>query len=106
MNKIPLQPQAERFRLTIDDRTVALSTYYIYTTDSWKLTIKENDQTLVAGVGLLNGIDILRPYNLNLGSLGLINITDSHEDANSLTLGSQVLLVHMTEEEYEEYFGS
>jgi hypothetical protein len=100
MNEIPLNSYPERFRIQLNNRLIELRTAYFLTNNTWKLDIYENDQCLVAGVSLLNGVDILRPYNLGLGSMGLVDITTKHLDADSVTLGNRVLLVHMTTEEY------
>lgn len=101
MNKIPLMQQPERFRIQLGDVTVELRTRYFKTTDTWKMSVYKNNELLVAGISLLNGIDILKPYNLEIGSLGLIDLNTTHLDANSQTLGTSVILLHMSTEEYD-----
>lgn len=93
----------QSFRTTLDGTTIRFVVYYNERQNVWYLDIQsiENDNVFVKGLALLTGVDILRQYNLNLGSLLMLNVDESLEDASPDNLGVSLVLEYLTPDEVE-----
>ena len=54
------------------------------------------------GVSLLLGADIVSALNLDIGTLILVDLTNQGKDATAETLGTDVVLVHLSRSELAE----
>jgi hypothetical protein len=90
------------FRIDIDGRDITLQTMFNIRAEAryWTLDIYEDGVLLVPGKALLLSVDILgkRP-ELKLGSLIPVSAGSSEVEATYESLGTDVVLVHLTEAE-------
>ncbi|MCH8821328.1 hypothetical protein IID23_02270 [Patescibacteria group bacterium] len=97
---IPLTSNASSiFEIEIEDRLLTLQTKFNGRAGTWTLNIDEGDIPLAIGITLVLGVDIIRQLNLEIGALLCFDTSEQGVDAEIDTLGSQVLLMHLTEEE-------
>ncbi len=64
----------QTFSAELGDRTITFDLDYLGYLDSpvWNISLSEQGETLVAGLLLVSGCDLLEPYNLGLGRLCVV----------------------------------
>lgn len=65
----------------------------------WTFTLEQNSQTILAGIPIVLGVDLLQQYPISLKNLYAVNIENKILDATKDNLGSAVKLVLFTDEE-------
>jgi hypothetical protein len=95
------------FEITlVDGRLLTLQTKFNVrgandTRPYWTLDIYEGGAPLKLGLALVLGVDLIRQFNLGIGSLVMADITDNYQDATKDTLGTTVVLLHYAPGELE-----
>lgn len=98
--EIPVTSEgAQSFRATISGSTYDVFISYNSRMNVWYMDLNLNNETLVTGVALLGGVDIVSHYAINLADLYVVNIDNTRVDAEINNLGEDVLLVKLTPEE-------
>lgn len=103
MQIIPLtnNPSAV-FDINIDALQYTIVTKYNTRAGTWSIDLFESGVLLTSGIGLLLGVDIVRQYNYNIGVLFMADLDRLNLDATGEDLGTRVVLVQATQEEYEQ----
>ncbi len=106
MQIIPLtnNPSAV-FDIVIEGLTYTIITKYNTRAKSWSIDLYESGVLLSTGIGLLLGVNIIQQYNYNIGTLFMVDIDRLSLDATGDDLGTRVILVQASVEEFEETFG-
>ena len=91
-------------RVVFEERDIVLQTKFNIRDEAeyWTLDIREAGQLLAGSIPLLLGADLLanRP-GLSLGSLIMVNVDQTSEEARYETLGTEVIMIHLSEAEKE-----
>ena len=102
MTVIPLTTDKNQsFRATLEGRNFRFEVSYNSRSKVWEMDMRgiEDPTVAVNGVNLVTGTDLLKQYNLSLGSLLMLNADDSLLDATADNLGASVVLALLTEAE-------
>lgn len=95
----------ESMTIVLSGRKLSLRARYANITNVWTLDIFDvsglEPVELVRGIAIVMGIDLLRPYPIQIGSIFAEASSDPRVDAGRGELGSRVKLVHYTEAEME-----
>lgn len=95
----------ESMSIVLGGRTLRVRARYANLTNTWTLDVMDDSGTspipLVMGVPILMGVDIIKPYRLEIGSLYAEANSDRREDAGRGDLGSRINLVHYAPGEHE-----
>ena len=98
--QIPLTTDPEStFRIKLENRQIDFRVIYNTRTERWTADISEAGVSIVYGLTLVLGTEILRAYNLNLGALIMVDTENLHFEADTDSLGSRNLLIHYTQDE-------
>jgi len=88
--------------VVFEDRDITIQTKFNVRANHWTIDLIENGITLCAGLPLVLGADLIRNFvDLGLGALIMYDTTESGTEANQDNLGTDVILIHFTEEEKE-----
>lgn len=92
------------FEITLNSRLFRFQTKYnargaLDTIPYWTIDITENDQSVVSGVVLVLGNNLLRQLNLGIGALVMVDRTDTGTEANENNLGDTAILLYYTPNE-------
>ena len=102
MKQIPLTTgtPAQTFRITLNNISYSMDAKWNSRASFWTLDIAdENKVSIVNGITLKTGSDLLSPYNFGIGGLYVYNASDTEPDATLETIGVDAVLVYLTPEE-------
>jgi len=103
-SQIPLTSDGEQlFIVTLSDRQLAFRVRYNTRQGLWYLDLSDADtgESLVYGVAMAVGINILEQYHLGLGGLWVLNEVNPTEEAGPTNLGTDIQMYHLTEDEID-----
>lgn len=96
------------FEITLNDRVITMQTKYnargsgiTRTVPYWTIDLTEGQLNLAIGLALVLGVDILRQLNLGIGEIIMVDLTSTHTEATSETLGTDVVMLYTTPDELE-----
>lgn len=92
---------AQDFTLALGEAKYRLEARWNDRSESWTLDIirDADEETLVVGVPLLIGQDILKPYALGIGGMAVTDLANTGLDAGPEDLGTRVIVTWFSEEE-------
>lgn len=103
--EIPLRPlPSSKFNIQLANRILTITTKYNSRgaeSPFWTINIAEGDNSIIEGIPLLLGAEILAPFNLGIGAMFLFDFTGTGTDATDTSLGTTVRLIYYTPEEKE-----
>ena len=100
MIEVPLTSDPEQlFSINLSGQIFDLRVIFNSRHRVWTADFIQNGTTIVSGVSLLGGIDIMRQYNIGVTNMFTVNIDNSNVDATSSNLGTVVKLFILTDEE-------
>lgn len=105
MQVLPLTTEPiQIFEVQLDNIIYKFRVIYNTRGDYWTFDISNaNDEPLAAGIKIVLGVDLIRAYRLDMGSLIAVNISDNQEDPGSqAALGTDVLLYHLNSTDFDE----
>lgn len=96
----------QQFSDILNGRRVTLRFRYNRTTDRWSFDLSLDDLPIILGHRIVTGVDLLAPYDLDLGLLFALpsGNADVLPGRNALIDG-RVRLYHTTETEVQELLG-
>ena len=98
---IPLTSDPEQiFTISIFGKDYNLRVIFNSRSELYTLSIGESGESLVDGLALISGVNLLNPYNLELKTMVIINNDNSDMDPQSLPRST---LVFFTDEEVQEF---
>lgn len=104
--QIPLTTDPEStFRIELESRQIDFRVIYNTRKERWSADISENGISLLGGLSLVLGTDILRGQNSEIGALVMVDTENAHREATTESLGDAVILLHYTEAELEAQNG-
>lgn len=103
---IPFTGQPQEFlNIALGGRKLRMRALYANLTDDWKLDVFDatgpTPVALVAGVAIVMGADIIKPYRLGIGGIYAEPMADPRDDAGRGELGNRIRLVHYTQDELD-----
>lgn len=103
MIEIPLTnyPKQE-FSIRIADETYTIFVLLNARLGEWSMSIALNNSTIVDGIQLLSGADVLKQYRLPFKNAYIINLENPNQDATKDNLGTVARLFILTDEEIED----
>lgn len=103
MIEIPLTnyPKQE-FSVRIEDQTYTIFVMLNARLGEWSMSIALNDSTIVDGIKLLSGADILKQYRFPFKNAYVVNLDDPNHDATKDNLGPVARMFILTDEELED----
>ena len=97
---IPLSlDPAVTFEITLDDGNFGFRVYYTTVANVWVMDLSRDGEVLVDGIRLVVGLDLMEPFNFNIGQWRMINLVDNRLDATRDNLGIDVILFYVPEGE-------
>ena len=100
MIEIPLTSDPEQlFSIVLNDDTYDVRVTLNSRTGIWSISFSIGDVTLVDGVALLGGIDILDQYNFPIGNIFIVNLDKPDMDPEQDNLGIVARLFMLTDSE-------
>ena len=102
MLEIPLTSDGEqKFNTILDGVLYDLRILYNTRLNLWTMDISSSGSDIANGVALVQGGDIMSPYNNGPSNLFVVNTTGSNSDAGPDNLGTEVKLFQLTAEELD-----
>lgn len=90
---------AHTFSIVLNNITYNMTARWNSRAEFWTLDIAdENKSMLIANIALKCGLDLLEPFNLNIGNLYATDITKSGLEPSLDNIGTDVLLVYIAPE--------
>jgi len=103
MDIIPVTNEpSSRFNISLEDGDFDVRLNFNGTTATWSMDLSNNGVPIISGLTLVTGTDIVRGYNLNIGSWVMIDLTNSGIDPDINNLGVQLILYYIPESEKQE----
>ena len=102
MIEIPLTSQPEQlFRITLEgtlyDLRIAVNSRVAF----WTISFRVQGNSIVEGVPLLGGIDILKQHSIPIENIYIVNLDNNKNDPSKDNLGTVAKLFILTSEEIE-----
>ena len=99
---IPISPNipAQRFSIVLNE--IAYNMCVVWNSRSQFFTLDiadENDVVLKANIALRCGLDLLSPFNLGMGRLYAVDMTQTGQEPTLENIGSDVFLFNITDDE-------
>lgn len=103
MIEIPLTSDVEQlFSITLESQTYDIRVTLSSRTKIWTISFSQNGISILQGIPLLGGIDILDQYNVPpITNTYMVNIDNPRLDPSKDGLGTSSKLTILTEEEIE-----
>ncbi len=92
---------SQSFNITLDGHNLNMQLRWNTRSRFWTLDIVEKNVFQIFGIALKVGLDLLEPFNFDIGALIVIDITNTNQEMNLNNVGSDSFLVHFTKEEIE-----
>ncbi len=106
MIEIPLSTDARQsFTTDLGSRRMAMEVAYNERSGLWIASIADevSGEVLAGSIALVTGVDLLAPYNLDLGHLYMVDQgAGAPRDASLETLGNEVVMVWLDAAEHAE----
>jgi hypothetical protein len=102
--EIPLKTgvPSQTFKVDLEGNTYNFRVMYNSRIGVWTFDLSDEDgNPLASGVTMVLGADLIDQFNLGIGSLIMVSLSPQRADASDSNLGSEILLVHVTQEEKE-----
>ena len=100
--EITLTPDgSQTFSTNIEGVTYKFKVSFNRRMNLWVASISQDSISLVNGIGLVGGVNILKQYPLSLDNIFIVNLDDSDIDASSDNLGISVKLFKLSQEEVD-----
>ena len=100
MIEIPLNSNPEQlFSITLDGETYDVRIVLSSRTGIWSISFTQNGTTIIDGIAILGGINLLEQYNLPIDNMYLVNLDNPSLDPDKENLGIVAKLFLLTEEE-------
>lgn len=106
MTEIPIESgvPSQTFKVDLEGDTYNFRIIYNTRVGVWTFDLSNEDgESLADGVTMVMGTDLIDQYNLNIGALIMAEEGITRLDAGVDDLGERVLLIHLTEEEVEQF---
>lgn len=101
MIKIPVIDSADQqMGLVLNGRRVTLRLRYNTTSERWSFDLSIDDAVVLYAQRVVDGVDLLAPFNLGIGLLFVINFSDVLPVNRNAFNEEQAWLIHMVEAEY------
>lgn len=100
--ELPLTPDpSQTFSIDIAGSKYRFDVKYNDRAGVWTfdLYLDETDAPILLGVPIVTGVEILEPYNLEIGQLLAVDQSSQALDATSEDLGTRVVLYWMSDDE-------
>lgn len=88
----------QRFDVVLNNKRVVLRLWYNRMTERWDLSVYNGTEPLILGKRVIAGVDLVRGYGLDIGSIFALG---EGQGRNAFTSG-ELALYHATSEEIEE----
>lgn len=103
MNVFTITDHADQqFGTIINGSRVSLRLRYNPSNDRWSFDLALDDKPVLQGRRVVTGIDLIAPFDLNIGVLVAIAVSAGVPDRSALPSGG-VRIFHMTALEFERY---
>lgn len=103
MIEIPLNSSPEQlFSITLSGATYDCRVILNSRTSVWSISFSQAGVSLLNGIALLGGVDILKQYNLPFKNAYVVNLDNSNLDASNNNLGTVAKLFLLTDEEVSD----
>lgn len=90
----------QKFSTIMNGRRVTIRLWYSNFSDRWSADISVDGEPVLHGRKIVNGIDILKPFDLGIGVIFSHSSTDDEPNRNNLPEGI-VKIYHTTQEEID-----
>lgn len=90
------------FDISLDDGNFLIQTYWMSLSQTWMVDITKDGQTLINGLRLVLGTDLVGQYNLNVGVWVMVDLTNTGNDATRNNLGVDLVLFYIPESERKQ----
>jgi hypothetical protein len=90
---------SQKFSTVLEGVSYNFKVSYNTRMNVWTCDISTGDTTIVNGVVLVGGVDILNQFTFSLKFLFVVNLDNPILDADSDNLGIEVMLFKLTEDE-------
>lgn len=98
--EITLTPDGSQiFSTNIEGITYKFKVSFNRRMNLWVASISQGSISLVNGIGLVGGVNILKQYTLSLDYIFIVNLDNSDIDASADNLGISVKMFKLSEEE-------
>lgn len=93
---IPLTSDpAQRFEINLNNVRYFFIIKYNYNADIWALTIQDSSSTLIEGIIMLPGVNLLAPHeDITLGELWMVDQSEKNIDPDGENIGDLVKLIY------------
>lgn len=95
-----LNEPKQKFSVLIGQRRVTFTLWYSQTSDRWSMDLAIDDAPVLHGRRIVTGVDLLAPFNLDIGIIFAWSDTGVPPGRDALPLGL-VKLYHTTQEEVD-----
>lgn len=95
----------QRFGTIINNQRVTFRIWYSATTDRWSFDLSLDDEPVLYGRRIVTGIDLLAPFDYNIGVVFAASVTDGAEPGRNELPSGEVRLYQISEEEIEALQG-
>ena len=100
MIEVPLNSSPEQlFSITLSGSTYDCRVILNSRTGVWSIGFSQSGVSILNGIALLGGVDILKQYNLPFNNAYVVNLDESNIDASKYNLGTVAKLFLLTDEE-------
>ena len=100
MKELPIIDAADQqFSTILNNKRCTIRLRYNVTTDRWSFDLAKDDLFVIRGRRIVLGIDMLKPFNLDLGRLYAIAIVPGAAPDRVALPAGNVRLYHVSEEE-------
>lgn len=103
MRTIPIRPSVgdQSFRVPLESGVFQFRIRFNRFEGTWFMDITSPGGQTVQGVAMVLGTELVRKYRIGLGALFVVDLGRTGAEATFEALGDRVVLVHMTESEYD-----
>ncbi len=107
MIEFPITSDAnQRFSVFLNNRRVTFRLWWSTVTDRWSFDLSIDDLPVVTGRRIVNNVDLLRRFNLNIGSLFCVPIKTGAEPNRTGLPNGDCRLYHATQAEIDAAISS
>jgi hypothetical protein len=102
MQTIPITAgvPSQNFRITLNGTSYHMTARWNSRASFWTLDIAdENETTVISGLALRSGVDLLEPFTFGIGQLYMYDATETSTEATLSNISSDVFLIYLTPDE-------
>ena len=90
---------SQSFNITLEGQSIDFSIIWNSRGNYFSANLSRDGEELINGLVLKTGVQLLEPYNFNIGGLFVINATGNKQEMTINNVNTDTFLFHFTEEE-------